>query len=56
MKAKIFTTVIGSLLLAIPTFAQDKTTVTANSTDISDNLDLKAVCHYFWRCFQLRRF
>lgn len=47
MKTRIFASVIGSLLLAIPTFAQDKTTVTANSTDISDNLDLKAVASIF---------
>jgi hypothetical protein len=47
MKTRLFTSVIGSLLLAIPTLAQDKTTVTANSSDISDNLDLKAVASIF---------
>ena len=56
MKAKIFTSVIGSLLLAIPTFAQDKTTVTANSTDISDNLDLKAVATIFGDASNLEDF
>ena len=47
MKTRLFTSIIGSLLLALPTFAQDKTTVTANSNDISDNLDLKAVASIF---------
>ena len=47
MKTRLFTSVIGALLIAIPSFAQDKTTVTANSSDISDNLDLKAVASIF---------
>ena len=56
MKAKLFTSVIGLLLLAIPTFAQDKTTVTANSSDISDNLDLKAVASIFGDASNLEDF
>ena len=56
MKTRLFTSVIGSLLLAIPTFAQDKTTVTANSSDISDNLDLKAVASIFGDASNLEDF
>ena len=56
MKTRLFTSVIGSLLLAIPTFAQDKTTVTANSSDISDNLDLKAVASVFGDASNLEDF
>ena len=56
MRTRIFATVIGSLLLALPTFAQDKTTVTANSTDISDNLDLKAVASIFGDASNLEDF
>jgi hypothetical protein len=56
MKTRLFTTVIGSLLLALPTFAQDKTTVTANSSDISDNLDLKAVASIFGDASNLEDF
>ena len=56
MKTRLFTSVIGLLLLAIPTFAQDKTTVTANSSDISDNLDLKAVASIFGDASNLEDF
>ena len=56
MKTRLFTSVLGSLLLAIPTFAQDKTTVTANSSDISDNLDLKAVASIFGDASNLEDF
>jgi hypothetical protein len=56
MKTRLFTSIIGSLLLAIPTFSQDKTTVTANSSDISDNLDLKAVASIFGDASNLEDF
>ena len=35
------------LFFALPLFAQDVTTITANSDDISDNLDLEAVASIF---------
>ncbi|NHM02046.1 hypothetical protein [Flavobacterium difficile] len=56
MKTNLFASVIGSLLLAVPTLAQDKTTVTANSSDISDNLDLKAVASIFGDASNLEDF
>jgi uncharacterized membrane protein YgcG len=46
MKTKLFFTSILSLLLAA-SFAQDKTTVNAKSSEISDNLDLRAVASIF---------
>ena len=47
MKTKILTSVIVALLGIFPALAQDKTTVRANSSDISDNLDLRAVATIF---------
>ncbi len=47
MKAKIVHTALFALLTAGGIFAQDVTTVRANSSDISDNLDLKAVASIF---------
>ncbi|MEZ4853721.1 hypothetical protein [Flavobacterium sp.] len=46
MKTKIIILMLG-LLVSLPALAQDKTTVRANSTDISDNLDLRAVATIF---------
>ena len=46
MKAKILLTSLMSLLLA-SSFAQDKTTVNAMSSEISDNLDLRAIASIF---------
>jgi hypothetical protein len=46
MKTKLFFTSILSLLFA-SSFAQDKTTVNAKSSEISDNLDLRAVASIF---------
>lgn len=43
---KIFLSLLG-LLFAGGTYAQDKTTVTANSNEISDNLDLRAIASLF---------
>ncbi|AWH85717.1 hypothetical protein HYN59_11630 [Flavobacterium album] len=47
MKTKILYTVLFALLSVGGSFAQDVTTVRANSADISDNLDLKAVASIF---------
>jgi hypothetical protein len=46
MKTKIITSVLG-LFLALPIVAQDRTTVNAMSSEISDNLDLRAVASVF---------
>ncbi len=46
MKTKLFFTSILSLLLAT-SIAQDRTTVNAKSSEISDNLDLRAVASIF---------
>jgi uncharacterized membrane protein YgcG len=46
MKAKILFTSIMSLFLT-SSFAQDRTTVNATSSEISDNLDLRAVASIF---------
>ena len=47
MKARFITSIFFALLISIPVIAQDKTTVRANSSDISDNLDLRAVATLF---------
>jgi hypothetical protein len=47
MKTKILSVVILSLASITGIFAQDRTTVTANNSDISDNLDLRAVASIF---------
>ena len=47
MKTKIITLSLFASLFANPTFAQDRTTVNANSQEISDNLDLRAVASIF---------
>lgn len=47
MKARFITSIFFALMLSIPVLAQDKTTVRANSSDISDNLDLRAVATIF---------
>ena len=47
MKTKIVTLTLLSLLSISTAFAQDRTTVTANNSDISDNLDLRAVASIF---------
>ena len=46
MKTKIITSALG-LILAMPMVAQDRTTVNAMSSEISDNLDLRAVASIF---------
>jgi hypothetical protein len=47
MKTKIITLSIFSLLSITCVFAQDKTTVNAYNSEISDNLDLRAVASIF---------
>lgn len=47
MKAKFITSALFAFLFATQIQAQDRTTVTANSSDISDNLDLRAVASIF---------
>lgn len=47
MNARYLTSIFFALLMSIPLIAQDKTTVRANSSDISDNLDLRAVATLF---------
>lgn len=47
MKTKIFTLTIIFLFSITSIFSQDRTKVTANNSDISDNLDLRAVASIF---------
>lgn len=47
MKTKILSLAILSFWSIASIFAQDRTTVTANNSDISDNLDLRAVASIF---------
>jgi hypothetical protein len=47
MKTKILSLVLLSFWSVTSVFAQDRTTVTANNSDISDNLDLRAVASIF---------
>jgi len=47
MKTKILSLTLLSLWSMTSVFAQDRTTVTATNTDISDNLDLRAVASIF---------
>lgn len=47
MKTNIITLSLFASLFANLTFAQDRTTVNANSQEISDNLDLRAVASIF---------
>ena len=47
MKTKIFTLTLVAFIFSAPIFAQDRTTVTATGSEISDNLDLRAVASIF---------
>jgi len=47
MKTKLFNIALFALLSVSQLFAQDVTTVRANNSDISDNLDLQAVASIF---------
>jgi hypothetical protein len=44
------------LFIALPSFAQDVTTITASSDDVSDNLDLEAVASIFGESKDLEDF
>ena len=47
MKTKFLTLALLSIFSITSVFAQDRTTVTANNSEISDNLDLRAVASIF---------
>ena len=57
MKTKLQTlALVLGLLIPIPFFAQDKTTVSATNAEISDNLDLRAVASIFGEAKDLEDF
>ncbi|KOS05361.1 hypothetical protein AM493_04430 [Flavobacterium akiainvivens] len=56
MKTSIINTALVAFLSIGSIFAQDVTTVTANNTDISDNLDLQAVASIFGESSDLEDF
>ena len=56
MKTKILNTALFALLFVSQIFAQDVTTVRANNSDISDNLDLRAVASIFGESRDLEDF
>ncbi|MES2484672.1 MAG: hypothetical protein V4581_01810 [Bacteroidota bacterium] len=56
MKTKLINTALFALFSIGGIFAQDVTTVTANNTDISDNLDLQAVASIFGESSDLEDF
>ncbi len=47
MKTSIIYPVLFFVLFALPTVAQDRTTINATSSEISDNLDLRAIASIF---------
>lgn len=56
MKTKLLYLALFGLLVQIPLFAQDRTTVNATSNEISDNLDLRAVASIFGEARDLQDF
>jgi hypothetical protein len=56
MKTSVLNTALVALFSIGNLFAQDVTTVTANNTDISDNLDLQAVASIFGESADLEDF
>ena len=56
MKTKILLSFLFAFMLPISNYAQDKTTVRANSSDISDNLDLRAIASVFGEAKDLEDF
>lgn len=56
MKTSVIYTALVAFFSAGSLFAQDVTTVTANNTDISDNLDLQAVASIFGESSDLEDF
>lgn len=56
MKTKLIFSLLFIFMLPISNHAQDKTTVRANSSDISDNLDLRAIASVFGEAKDLEDF
>jgi len=56
MKTKIITSALFALLFSISLFAQDRTIVNATSSEISDNLDLRAIASIFGEAKNLEDF
>ena len=56
MKTKILLSLLFIFMLPMSIFSQDKTTVRANSSDISDNLDLRAIASVFGEAKDLEDF
>ena len=56
MKTKILLSLLFIFMLPMSIFSQDKTTVRANSSDISDNLDLRAIASVFGEAKNLEDF
>ena len=56
MKTKILLSLLFAFMLPLSNYAQDKTTVRANSSDISDNLDLRAIASVFGEAKDLEDF
>ncbi|WP_264558810.1 hypothetical protein [Flavobacterium sp. N2270] len=56
MKTKILLSLLLAFILPMSNYAQDKTTVRANSSDISDNLDLRAIASVFGEAKDLEDF
>ena len=56
MKTKIISFAFISLFFVNSLFAQDKTTINASNSEISDNLDLKAVASIFGESKNLEDF
>ncbi|CAN1562568.1 hypothetical protein MCEGE10_02724 [Flavobacteriaceae bacterium] len=56
MKTKIISFAFIAFFFANPIFAQDKTTINASNSEISDNLDLKAVASIFGESKNLEDF
>jgi hypothetical protein len=56
MKTKVIASALFAFLFASPLFAQDRTTVNATSSEISDNLDLRAVASIFGEAKNLEDF
>ena len=56
MKTKIIISALLTSLFVSPIFAQDRTTVNATSSEISDNLDLRAIASIFGEAKNLEDF
>jgi hypothetical protein len=56
MKATLITSALFAVFFATPLLAQDRTIVNANSSEISDNLDLRAIASIFGEAENLQNF